>query len=222
MGGYSAATKASARPTPWERGRCTTLTTWASSSACTSATMPARARAHPGLYKKVFDKQPPNSEPELRAVFDKCKAKFGTGLLVVDQPASIGAELVHACCCRIPVAEQGIRSATALHPGSKASGCGRSTRTPMTRSSLAPAGSAARTSRSVPAPSNAGHRQRWGALRPSVPRGRDASGHAAPGKPLGGGLRYRGVALAEFRGHQRRQPEPPGAAVVPRVAPRKS
>lgn len=29
-------------------GRCTTLTTWASSSACTSATMPARARAHPG------------------------------------------------------------------------------------------------------------------------------------------------------------------------------
>ncbi|MEV7797404.1 IS110 family transposase [Streptomyces sp. NPDC087512] len=41
--------------------------------------------------KKVFDKQLPNSEPKLRAVFDKLTAKFGTVLLVVDQPASIGA-----------------------------------------------------------------------------------------------------------------------------------
>ncbi|WP_121751278.1 IS110 family transposase [Streptomyces sp. E2N166] len=41
--------------------------------------------------KKVFDKQLPNSEPKLRAVFDKLKAKFGTVLVVVDQPASIGA-----------------------------------------------------------------------------------------------------------------------------------
>ncbi|CAL9666335.1 IS110 family transposase [Streptomyces sp. Tu 3180] len=41
--------------------------------------------------KKVFDKQLPNSEPKLRAVFDKPAAKFGTVLVIVDQPASIGA-----------------------------------------------------------------------------------------------------------------------------------
>ncbi len=41
--------------------------------------------------KKVFDKQLPNSEPKLRAVFDKLTARFGTVLVVVDQPASIGA-----------------------------------------------------------------------------------------------------------------------------------
>ncbi|WP_107364773.1 transposase [Streptomyces agglomeratus] len=41
--------------------------------------------------KKVFDKPMPNSEPKLRAVFDKLKAKFGTVLVIVDQPASIGA-----------------------------------------------------------------------------------------------------------------------------------
>ncbi len=41
--------------------------------------------------KKVFDKQLPNSEPKLRAVFDKLAAKFGTVLVSVDQPASIGA-----------------------------------------------------------------------------------------------------------------------------------
>lgn len=41
--------------------------------------------------KKVLDKQLPNSEPRLRAVFDKLAAKFGTVLVIVDQPASIGA-----------------------------------------------------------------------------------------------------------------------------------
>ncbi|GAA3060397.1 hypothetical protein GCM10020254_00210 [Streptomyces goshikiensis] len=41
--------------------------------------------------KKVFDKPMPNSEPELRAVFDKLTAKFRTVLVIVDQPASIGA-----------------------------------------------------------------------------------------------------------------------------------
>ena len=41
--------------------------------------------------KKVFDKQLPNSEPKLRAVFDKLTTKFGTVLVIVDQPASIGA-----------------------------------------------------------------------------------------------------------------------------------
>jgi hypothetical protein len=38
--------------------------------------------------KKVLDKQLPNSEPKLRAVFDKLTAKFGTVLVIVDQPAS--------------------------------------------------------------------------------------------------------------------------------------
>lgn len=33
----------------------------------------------------------PNSEPKLRAVFDKLAEKFGTVLVIVDQPASIGA-----------------------------------------------------------------------------------------------------------------------------------
>ncbi|WP_019549773.1 IS110 family transposase [Streptomyces sulphureus] len=41
--------------------------------------------------KKVFDKQLPNTEPKLRAVFDKLRDKFGTVLVIVDQPASIGA-----------------------------------------------------------------------------------------------------------------------------------
>ncbi|MFD5475784.1 IS110 family transposase, partial [Streptomyces sp. NPDC127105] len=41
--------------------------------------------------KKVFDKPLPNSEPKLRTVFDKLTAKFGTVLVIVDQPASIGA-----------------------------------------------------------------------------------------------------------------------------------
>jgi transposase len=41
--------------------------------------------------KKVFDKPLPNTEPKLRAVFDKLRDKFGTVLVIVDQPASIGA-----------------------------------------------------------------------------------------------------------------------------------
>jgi transposase len=41
--------------------------------------------------KKVFDKPLVNSEPKLRAVFDKLRDKFGTVLVIVDQPASIGA-----------------------------------------------------------------------------------------------------------------------------------
>ncbi|WP_103504095.1 MULTISPECIES: IS110 family transposase [unclassified Streptomyces] len=41
--------------------------------------------------KKVFDKPLPNSEPKLRAVLEKLTAKFGTVLVIVDQPASIGA-----------------------------------------------------------------------------------------------------------------------------------
>jgi transposase len=41
--------------------------------------------------KKAFDKRMPNSEPKLREVFGKLQAKHGTVLVVVDQPASIGA-----------------------------------------------------------------------------------------------------------------------------------
>lgn len=41
--------------------------------------------------KKVFDKPLPNSEPKLRAALDKLATKFGTVLVIVDQPASIGA-----------------------------------------------------------------------------------------------------------------------------------
>ncbi|MGW3252280.1 IS110 family transposase [Streptomyces fungicidicus] len=41
--------------------------------------------------KKVFDKPLPNSEPKLRELFDKLRAEHGTVLMVVDQPASIGA-----------------------------------------------------------------------------------------------------------------------------------
>ncbi|MBA4867377.1 IS110 family transposase, partial [Streptomyces sp. PSKA54] len=41
--------------------------------------------------KRVFDKRLPNNEPKLRELFAKLRAKHGTVLVVVDQPASIGA-----------------------------------------------------------------------------------------------------------------------------------
>jgi hypothetical protein len=41
--------------------------------------------------KKVFDKPLPNSEPRLRELFEKLRSGHGTVLVVVDQPASIGA-----------------------------------------------------------------------------------------------------------------------------------
>lgn len=41
--------------------------------------------------KTVLDKRLPNSEPKLRQMLDKLTAKHGTVLVVVDQPASIGA-----------------------------------------------------------------------------------------------------------------------------------
>jgi transposase len=41
--------------------------------------------------KTVHDKRMPNSEPKLRALFDKLRAKFGTVLVIVDQIANIGA-----------------------------------------------------------------------------------------------------------------------------------
>jgi len=54
--------------------------------------------------KKVFDKRLPNSEPKLRAVFDKLKTKFGTVLVIVDQPANIGAlplTVARDCGCEV-------------------------------------------------------------------------------------------------------------------------
>jgi transposase len=41
--------------------------------------------------KKAFDKALPNTEPKLRELFAKLQARHGTVLVVVDQPASIGA-----------------------------------------------------------------------------------------------------------------------------------
>ncbi|MEU0041023.1 IS110 family transposase [Streptomyces sp. NPDC006333] len=41
--------------------------------------------------KRVFDKPLPNSETRLRELFTKLQARHGTVLVVVDQPASIGA-----------------------------------------------------------------------------------------------------------------------------------
>ncbi|SFE67667.1 Transposase [Actinopolyspora alba] len=49
------------------------------------------ARALTPSGKTVLNKTLPNSEPKLRAIVDKLQAKHGTVLVVVDQPASIGA-----------------------------------------------------------------------------------------------------------------------------------
>lgn len=50
-----------------------------------------RATALTQAGKTVFDKRLPNTEPKLRELFVKLQAKHGTVLVVVDQPASIGA-----------------------------------------------------------------------------------------------------------------------------------
>ncbi|MBS2554754.1 IS110 family transposase, partial [Catenulispora sp. NL8] len=53
---------------------------------------------------RVFDKRLPNTEPRLRAVFDKLKTKFRTVLVIVDQPANIGAlplTVARDCGCEI-------------------------------------------------------------------------------------------------------------------------
>ncbi len=71
--------------------------------------------------KKVFDKPLPNGEPQLRAVFDKLKARFGTVLVIVDQPASIGAlPLTVACDAGCQVAYlpgPAMRRIVDLYPG---------------------------------------------------------------------------------------------------------
>lgn len=58
---------------------------WASSSAWTSARAPITVTASPGR-KKGLERQPPSGEPKLRAVVDKLAVKFGTVLVMVDQP----------------------------------------------------------------------------------------------------------------------------------------
>ncbi|GGV42621.1 hypothetical protein GCM10010245_66850 [Streptomyces spectabilis] len=46
------------------------------------------------LRKKAFAKRLPNTQPKLRELSAKLQAKHGTVLVVVDQPASIGAQPV--------------------------------------------------------------------------------------------------------------------------------
>ncbi len=71
--------------------------------------------------KKVFDKQLPNSEPKLRAVFGKLAAKFGTVLVIVDQPASIGAlplTVARAAGCKVAyLPGLSMRRIADLYPG---------------------------------------------------------------------------------------------------------
>ncbi|MGW4689845.1 IS110 family transposase [Streptomyces sp. NPDC004244] len=70
--------------------------------------------------KKVFDKPMLNSEPKLRAVFDKLKTKFGTVLVIVDQPASIGAlplTVARAAGCEAYLLGLAMRRIADLYPG---------------------------------------------------------------------------------------------------------
>lgn len=71
--------------------------------------------------KKVLDKRLPNTEPGLRAVFDKLTGKFGTVLVVVDQPASIGALPLavarDAGCLVAYLPGLAMRRLADLHPG---------------------------------------------------------------------------------------------------------
>lgn len=61
------------------------------SSAWTWARPPATATDSPRPARRSSTSPLPSSEPKLRAVFDKPAAKLATVLVVVDQPASIGA-----------------------------------------------------------------------------------------------------------------------------------
>lgn len=71
--------------------------------------------------KKAFDKRLPNTEPKLRELFAKLQAKHATVLVVVDQPASIGAlPLAVARDMGCPVAYPPgltMRRIADLHPG---------------------------------------------------------------------------------------------------------
>lgn len=75
----------------------------------------------PPSGKKVFDKQLPSSEPKLRAVFDKLTAKYGSVLVIVDQPASIGAlplAVVRNVSCKVAyLPGLAMRRIADLYPG---------------------------------------------------------------------------------------------------------
>lgn len=62
-----------------------------STSAWTSARVSITGTALTPASKKVFDKPLPNSEPRLLELSEKLHSRHGTGLVVVDQPASIDA-----------------------------------------------------------------------------------------------------------------------------------
>ncbi|MFE0845905.1 IS110 family transposase [Streptomyces rochei] len=74
-------------------GACTRSTP--ATSTPPSAWTSARANTTPSPShrpgRRRFDKRLPNTEPKLRELFAKLQAKHGTVLVVVDQPASIGA-----------------------------------------------------------------------------------------------------------------------------------
>lgn len=63
--------------------------------------------------KMAFDKRPPNTVPRPRELFAKLQAKHGTVLVVVDQPASIGAQPL--AVARHALAGEAARVANRLH-----------------------------------------------------------------------------------------------------------
>ncbi|WP_381805542.1 transposase [Streptomyces niveus] len=71
--------------------------------------------------KRVFDKPLPNSEPRLRELFTKLRTRHGTVLVVVDQPASIGALPLavarDAGCCVAYLPGLTMRRIADLYPG---------------------------------------------------------------------------------------------------------
>src|SRR4051812_13426804 len=74
-----------------ERARCSETKAGGVSPGRAVGRPPPQAPGMPRAGKRVFEKPLPNSEPRLRALFEKLTAKFGTVLVIVDQPASIGA-----------------------------------------------------------------------------------------------------------------------------------
>lgn len=71
--------------------------------------------------KKAFNRRLPNSEPKLREVFAKLQDKHGTVLVIVDQPASIGAlplAVARALNCEVAyLPGLTMRRIADLHPG---------------------------------------------------------------------------------------------------------
>ncbi|MGW4759633.1 IS110 family transposase [Streptomyces chartreusis] len=71
--------------------------------------------------KNAFDKRLPNSEPKLREVFAKLQAEHGTVLVIVDQPAAIGAlplAVARDMGCKVAhLPELTMRRITDLYPG---------------------------------------------------------------------------------------------------------